>query len=114
MAIKLILILFLNIFITTVSADETVSQVIKNKTATCRNNSPFNCIKPVDLPGSKVKALELIINGTKSFQMITYDKLGNKIQLEDKFQFAVRGTRVPPTLNVDIVPIKKETKSPKK
>lgn len=87
------------------SEDKVIKEVISQNRQMCRNNSPHNCIKPINIKDSKVKALEIKINGTESFSMTTYDKYGKPVDLENKYQFKVTGTRVPPTLDVSIEPV---------
>lgn len=57
--------------------------------------SPYNCFKPINIEGSKVKVLEINVLGTEKMNIKLYDKDGQPVDLEEGFVIEVKGTKSP-------------------
>lgn len=89
---------------TDVKGDPFVVNVIQTQEQHCRFNSSFNCVKPVNQPMSGIAALEIKVNGTESFNLITYDKYGRPVQMTDDYVIEVKATKVPAKIDANIIP----------
>lgn len=84
--------------------DSRVRKALKTQTPYC-NDSKSYCVKLIDLENSKVKALEIKIDET-IMTLTTYDQVGDRVKLEDRYQYLVTGTVEPKTVDVQIVDVK--------
>lgn len=84
-------------------ADELVKSVIKEQKIVCRNGLNTNCIKPINVTGSNVKALEIKVLNRRKAQFITYDVNGTPVDLADGYSLFLKATRVPARIDADIV-----------
>ena len=92
----------LSAFAQQMSGDPFVQQVIKNKIQACRYGNPRNCIKPVNLPGSKVKAVEIRILSANQVQFTTYDQLGTPVDVEKDFNLRVNSDKQKSMIDVEL------------
>ncbi len=65
--------------------------------------TPYNCFKPVNLVGTKVKVLEIDIHSKTQASFATYDKDGKPVDLENNFVIQIKATKVPATISADII-----------
>ncbi|WP_417335343.1 hypothetical protein [Halobacteriovorax marinus] len=89
-----------------VSADDVVKFVITNQKVVCRNGQPTNCIKPINVTGSNIKALEIKVLSKTQAQFITYDINGKPADMGKDYNLYLKATRVPARIDADIVPAK--------
>lgn len=83
--------------------DKLALDVINKKQFKCRGNSQYNCIKPINFPESGVYALEIKVNSTESFNIITYNKFGEPVDLNDNYAIEVKAIRSPARIDANIV-----------
>ena len=84
------------------SGDPAIINVIKTGKAACRNNNPRNCLKPINVPGSKIKALEINVSSTSSVSFSTYDGFGAPTDLEPSFNLKVLAQREPAIIDANV------------
>ena len=88
-----------------VAVNETeVEKVIRTSQPLC--SSQFNCIKPVTVVGSKVKAIEINVHGTDKVSFTTYGGDGKPVDLGPNFVIEVKATKQPASIDANIVPKK--------
>ena len=96
--------IFALFFSFSVCADELVKFVIANQKVVCRNGQSANCIKPINVSGSKIKALEIKVLSKKQAQFITYDIDGKPADMGKDYNLYLKATRVPARIDADIIP----------
>lgn len=90
------------------STQSLVLKVIRENKMICRTQ--YNCIKPILVNGSKIRALEIKVNGTESMNIITYDSNGAPSDIGDDFNIHVVGGREPAWIDANIIPADKKKK----
>ncbi|WP_413612755.1 hypothetical protein [Bdellovibrio sp. HCB-110] len=85
----------------TVKSEPFIKEALHSKSNVCVSN--YHCIKYVNLPDTKVKIVEVVVQGTTSMQIKTYDKNGVPIDLEPTYVFEIKGTKMPATIDVELV-----------
>lgn len=84
-----------------IDSSSQVKRALQSKSGVCVSN--HHCIKYVDMPGTKVKIIEILIQGTTSMQVKLYDKDGKATPLEPAFELEIKGTKVPATIDVNLI-----------
>ena len=87
-----------------VVSETEVEKVIRTSQPFCR--SQFNCIKPVTVVGSSVKAIEINVHGTDKVSFTTYGGDGKPVDLGPNFLIEVKATKQPASIDANIVPKK--------
>lgn len=84
------------------SGDAIIVKAIKDNVPTCRDNNPRNCIKPVNQPGSKVRAIEINIHSKETVSFTTYDATGTPVDIEPAFSIKVLAQKEPALIDANI------------
>ena len=79
-----------------------VQKVVRTSFPICRTQ--FNCIKPVSVEGSNVKAIEINVHGVDKVSFTTYGADGKPVDLGPNFLIEVKATKVPASIDANIVP----------
>lgn len=90
------------VFAQQMSGDPFIVKTIKENISTCRNSNPRNCIKPVNQPGSKIRAIEINLQNKDSVTFTTYDENGIPTDVEQNFTIKVLAQREPAIIDANI------------
>ena len=94
--------LITSVFAQQMSGDPLIVRAIKENIPTCRNSNPRNCIRPVNQPGSKIKAIEINVQSKESVSFTTYDMNGVPTDVEPNFSIKVMAQREPAIIDANI------------
>ena len=86
------------------SNETSLEKVLRTGTRVC--NGDYHCIKPINIKGSHIRALEIVIHGNKKASIITCDKDGKPADLNKGFILELRATKIPAVIDAVILPRK--------